>query len=366
MNYLEQYCQFYTGENRKAIYRIFYKFIDCLRTEQLDELQTLLTDDCIGDFSTVGHHEGKQDIANALRWPGPQMDIRRKTIWNFIMRSHGDTAQQYAYTQSVYAQEDENDVYPFVFGGHFCMTYKKINGVWKISQIKYDLTHESGNNLYVRGAWKLMDYAQYMGHQPMIHHVTDAPWVKIPVDDEPVSDIEAALEAGMIANYLEDTNAFDDMFQVYSKDISADLSARGNKNKSVAGNGDSSYYGPLSMIDFQRGKFHKEARLQHTTNMGDIIINGDEATICSFRSEFQRLYHKVYTKANIHSIVYTAYNDTKMRREDGQWKMLSSGYYPCVKFLPLDDDCLQYDELICGGQKLTELSRETIMKSYLE
>jgi hypothetical protein len=55
-----------------------------------------------------------------------------------------------------------------------------------------------------------------------------------------------------------------------------------------------------------------------------------------------------------------------MRREDGQWKMLSSGYYPCVKFLPLDDDCLQYDELICGGQKLTELSRETIMKSYLE
>ena len=66
MNYLENYLNYYTGENRKQIFKIFFDFINCLRTNDYDTMKTLLSDDCIADISMTGHFEGAGQVCEGL------------------------------------------------------------------------------------------------------------------------------------------------------------------------------------------------------------------------------------------------------------------------------------------------------------
>lgn len=88
MNYLENYLNYYTGENRKQIFKIFFDFINCLRTNDYDTMKTLLSDDCIADISMTGHFEGAGQVCEGLSWPGPKMDVQRITFSSFVCRTH--------------------------------------------------------------------------------------------------------------------------------------------------------------------------------------------------------------------------------------------------------------------------------------
>jgi hypothetical protein len=353
MNYLNKYLDFYQGPNRKAIYKLFCEFIEALRTDNMEALSGLLTEDCAADISMVGKVQGRDACLKALAWPGPQMDIRKIMFWGFLSRSHNGIAQQYSHIQAIFAQDDGVDVYPFVFGGQFCMSYRIEDELWKISHIRFDLVYESGNNVFVKDKWKLIDYNIYFGHDPMINSYFDAPWVVIPEDDEPQSDEELVLESSWVAAHGMDTGAFDYSIRYISNDNQMDMGARNTASKS--GNVDTSYSGPRSQIDWQKGKFHKEPHLQHAMSFGDLIVNGNWAKGWTFRSEWNRLYHKIYTRENIHSMAVTAGSIGTNQKEDGIWKAASGKFIPIVEFVPVDDDCLQFDEYICGGRKWSEI-----------
>lgn len=83
MNYLSNYINFYSGKNRKEIYTNFCRLIDSLRTSSFDSFQTLFTHDCVADVSMTGHGKGIDDIVRLLRWPGPEMDIKKNHYIEF-------------------------------------------------------------------------------------------------------------------------------------------------------------------------------------------------------------------------------------------------------------------------------------------
>ena len=356
MNYINNYLNYLTGSNRKEIYKIFCGFLECLRTDNFNQLHLYITENCLADFSTVGHMKGVHEIKEKLSWPGPKLDIAKITIWNFASRSKNDRAVQSAYVQCIFAVEDEENVYPFIFGGHFCNDYLKEGNEWKISHIKFDLMYEEGNNSFVRNNWRLMDYGIFCGHTPVISPEFDSPWMAIPVDDEPMSDAEQIFDLQFKKTFGIDSGNFQLVESTFTDDIYFDFSSHKNNNKYNPTQTDGDYVGKKDVLNFLKAKQHKEARLQHTDCLIDLVFDNDnEATAYMFRSEFHRTKNRIYNKQNIHSNVNTAIHKMQVRKENGEWKICRLGYYPVLEFTSVDDDCLQYDEFICGGTRWKEI-----------
>mgnify|MGYP004632895255 CR=1 FL=1 len=360
MNYYNNYLNFYTGKNRKEIFRLFCTFIESLRDEDKEKMESCLSPDCIADISMTGHFEGIENVIEGLSWPGPSMDVKRITINSFIARTHATKGQQCAYTQHLYAINSEKDTFPFVFGGQFMNSYEKISGQWKISHIRYDLMFESGNNSYVRDSWKLMDYSILYGHKPMINPELEAPWIVIPENDEPLSDAEAIFELEYRNNIGMDGGCFNLCHEVFHDNVFLNYSSHQNVNKNYSIASDGDYIGRKNAVNFFKGKQHKEARLQHIVAMAELSINKNTAVAYMIRSEYNRIKNNIYTKETVHTQPLTAIHEIHACKENGTWKMKQMAYYPIMEFMPMDDDCICYDDYICGDAFWKNLKKRVL------
>jgi hypothetical protein len=252
------------------------------------------------------------------------------------------------------SKDDGENVFPFAFGGQFCITVVKENNSWKMKRIKYDLMYDYGNTCFVRGKWKLMNYGQYYGHTPMIFHEIDSPWNAVPEDDEPGSELEQYVQEHFRSSYAMDAGSVRELYELTPepKKNAPSLGAR----KSITRGGGTQDTGTgssdkIAGINFQREKIHKEARLQHVMMLGDMKVIGEKRYVVNLRSEYNRLYNHVYNRQNIHSIITTVVHPSIDVWEDGKWEKLTSGFDGRVVFEPVDDDCIRYDDYICGGRK---------------
>lgn len=360
MDYLDRYLNHYSGENRKALYKMMHDLADSLRTDDAGRIAQMLTDDCVADISMIGKGiRGTEAICRALSFPVKDVNLRRVTISGVVSRSHGDRAQQYAQVQCIFGYEDEENVYPFVFGGHFCISYRRENGEWKMSAIKFDLIYEAGNNALVAGKWKLIDYSIFAGHTPMINVLYDSPWRVIPDDDEPMTELEQVIDALDQAGITTDGGDWEQYAQCLSSHFSMDMSARSNASKANAATADALMSSVRDNVDWIKGKFHKEPHLQHVDNLIDIRFNEahTRAEVLSFRSEFNRLYNNIFDKKTVHSMAYTAIHDNFFVLEDGRWRLEQGAFIPHQEFRYVDDDCIAYDDYICGGKKWEEIEK---------
>lgn len=336
---LKKYLEFYSGENRKAIYLCFAKLIDAVRSQNFSELYNILTEDCIAEYSTTGKAQGIKNIIEMLRWPGPECNIRKSTIWNFVARS--DTrgnGQQSAYVQNIMAIDDGVNVFPFTFGGIYCNTYIKTEEGWKISHIRFDLVYADGNSCFVLNNWTLVEAEKYSGHKPAIVAELDAPWYVIPEDSEPQTDAEQIFELQFKKTFGFDRGEFHLPLSVATEDMRQFTEEPGNRN----------------YVNFLKYKQHKETNLQHANRMGACIIKGDYAEAIMPRGEEHRLRDRVYNRENIHSMVTTGCHKLYAKKIDGQWKLykIEFGLMPNeeMRFIPMADDVVAYDEFVLGKE----------------
>jgi hypothetical protein len=56
-------------------------------------------------------------------------------------------------------------------------------------------------------------------------------------------------------------------------------------------------------------------------------------------------------------MAYTAIHDNYFALEDGMWKLETGTFIPHQEFRPVDDDCIQYDDFICGGKTWEEITK---------
>lgn len=335
--YLNQYLNFYSGENRKAIYLCFATLVDALRSGELDILREILTEDCIAEYSTTGKAQGISNIIEMLKWPGPDCNVKKSTIWNFVARSNQEgQGQQSAYIESIMAIDDGVNVFPFTFGGVYCNSYVKTNTGWKISHIRFDLVYADGNSCFVLDHWTLVEAEKYSGHKPVIVAELDAPWYVIPQDCEPQSDAEQIFEIQFKKTFGFDRGEFHLPLSVATEDVKQFTEESGNRN----------------YINFLKYKQHKETNLEHANRMGSCVIHGDYAEAMMPRGEEHRLRDRVYTRDNIHSMVTTGAHKLYARKIDGEWKLykLEFGFIPAeeIRFIPMDDDVVAYDEYVLG------------------
>ncbi len=345
----ERYEQFLSGENRKAMHRVFCRFIECLRSNCMEGLAEICAQDCKADFSTTGHMEGVESMADRLKWQGPETNISRAVIWNFVARSDGSRGQQSAYVQFVRALDDGEELYPFQFGGEFCNSFQCENGVWKLKHIRFDLCYEKGNNLFVKKYWNLMDYGRYAGHAPMINAELDSPWRAVENDIEPQTDEEQIFELMYRYAFAFDHGDFRFLQSFVTEDFLINGAVHRKDYRTMPlENGD--FLGHRSVSDFLREKYHKEARMMHACRMHSVEINGDTATAYMHRGEEHRLKNKRLTRENVHSVFSTAVHMIYARREEEQWKMYKYRIEPVSRELPTPDECLEYHEFLIGGE----------------
>lgn len=218
--YFEKYLNYYSGENRKEIYRIFAILVDAIRSDELDVLKEILTEDCIADYSTYGSTTGIDNIIEMLKWPGPECQVKKTTIWNFVARSNKEGyGQQYAYIQAINAIDDGMNIFPFTYGGRYCNSYIKTEQGWKISHIRFDLVYADGNTCFVENHWKLIEGDRHSGHRPMIVPELDNPWDVIKEDCEPQTDEEQIFELQFKKVFGIDTGDFRETISIMTDDM---------------------------------------------------------------------------------------------------------------------------------------------------
>lgn len=341
--------EFCSGENRRAMHRAFLMLVEALRTNDFSVLGEICTADCKADFSTVGHLSGIEEMQKKLAWKGPDTNVSRATVWNFTARSSETRGQQTAYVQFIRAIEDGEELYPFLYGGEFANSFVCDNGVWKFSHIRFDLCYEEGNNLFVYPDWKLIDYAKYCGHEPMINAELDNPWLVIPDDCEPQTDEEQIFE--LMYRYAF---AFDHGdFRFLQSFVTEDFFINGSKHRkdywsAPLESGD--FLGHRMVSDFLRDKYHKEAKMMHACRMGSIEMHGDTAVAYMPRGEEHRLKNRQLTHENVHSIFSTALHFIYAKKVEGVWKMYKYRIEPISEVIPTWDDCLEYHEYLLEGK----------------
>lgn len=345
-----KYEQFCSGENRKAMHRVFLRFIEALRSDSFECLPEICTSDCRADFSTVGHLAGIAEMQSKLKWPGPEINISKATVWNFTARSKDENGQQLAYVQFTRGIDDGEQLWPFQFGGEFCNSFVCENGVWKLSHVRFDLCYEKGNNLFVRGHWKLMDYAKYSGHEPMINAELDNPWLVIPNDCEPQTDEEQIFELMYKYAFAFDHGDFHFLQTFVTEDFMINGSAH-RKDYWTMPLESGDFFRHRSVSDFLRDKYHKEARMMHACRMKHIEINGDTAVAYMPRGEEHRLKNRMLTRDNVHSVFSTALHFIYAKKINGEWKMYKYRIEPVSEQIPVEDECLEYHEYLQGGER---------------
>jgi len=341
-NFEKLYDPFYTGRNRKEIFHLYCSFIEAMRSDDYARLDEICTENCELHISTIGHVYGVENMKQAMKWPGPAVDISRASIWNFTVRSHGDRAVQYAYVQCTRAIEDEKDVYAFQYGFRFSNCLIKEENRWKFSIIRADLCYSSGNDLFVYGKWNLIDHFKFTGHETMINAEMDNPWFF--EDDEPQSDDEAVFELVYRFTYAFDMNDYHFMNTFTTDDFVLNEGPVNLKPGDQPLPGDR--IDKREIYDFLRYKWYKEAQMMHSYRPVSITYEGNTAEATLYRGEDHRLKNRILNKDNIHDMVMNMICTCGARKENGVWKMTKYRLEMAEDAIRTADDCLVFDEYV--------------------
>lgn len=304
---------------RDAIKEIFEQFVKAMEAFEPEKIADLVTEDVLGHFSNVGETRGKAELVKALTWKGMKMNVSRRRIVNFVVRTQGEKAQQSAYVMSLMGYDNGTFLFPFEFGGKFVNSYILTEDGWKISEIRYDLDWEKGNTYFAKD-WKFIDYKIFAGHKPMISSEFDSPWAVIPENDEELTDEEQIVENMFKYSFGLDNcdwtlhhGSYTDDVVFYSGDSVMESSAR-------------------ALVNNFKNTSHKEHALEHAIKIVKVEVQGDEATLYGYRIEPHRLGSKNLNRDTVHQSFYSAKYVNKLRKVDGAWKMYELHYKPGVFF----------------------------------
>ena len=304
---------------RDEIKQVFEKDITALEEFAPERLRELTTEEVKGHFSNVGETSGQDELIQALTWTGMKMNVSRRQIVNFVVRTDGERAQQSAYEMVLMGYDNGSFLFPFEYGGKYVNSYVHTEEGWKICEIRYDMDWEKGNTYFAKD-WKFIDYKIFAGHRPMISSEYDSPWAVIPENDEELSDEEQIQE-----NMFKYSFGLDNCDWTLHKDSYTD--------DIVFYSGDSVMEaGARNLINNFKNTSHKEPALEHAIKIVDIQVNGDEAILIGYRIEPHRLGSKNLNRDTLHQNFYSARYRNKLKKIEGKWKMYEIHYKAGVFF----------------------------------
>lgn len=130
--------------------QLYFDFLKQFNLGELDSLKDSFENDVKINFSTVGMHEGVEEVLKALKISN-DFDIHYATVAD-VMEFENDVddiilAKGHHYV----AYRDGAFLYPFLWGGKYEFAVNKESG--KISYIKFYLEYEFGNTYIGKARW---------------------------------------------------------------------------------------------------------------------------------------------------------------------------------------------------------------------
>lgn len=304
-------------DDRNKIKKIFLKYVDILEKDNIDELDDILADDILFESTNYGEAKDKDEVKKILKWQGMEINYSRYKIFNFVVFVHDDKAIQSAVVTSLVGINNSDYFHYFQFGGYYLNEYKKVNGKWKITNMKFNLDMEDGNTLIVKDWWNLIDYRYFEGTRkyPIISELNN-PWIRIPVPDSLGSEEEQVLDSYYRYSWGIDHADFG-IFQT----------CLGDKIQLFN-------YSELltreEVIQYMKFKRFKEATMEHIWKIDSVKIEGNEAILKSRRYEPHRMGTTKLNKENMNLDFYTGSFEYKFIKKEGTdyinagWKMISN------------------------------------------
>lgn len=202
---------------------LFEDFVIALETDSSDRLKTILAENAMIDFSTVGRHQGVDNIVSALKWQGKPHDNYTIRITNFSVHEKDQQFFQSAYIQALVSYEAKGFMHAFLYGGHFANNIVVENGRPLFKSLRFDLDYVDGNTSFVENWWNLIQYEYFEGQKlrSCVIGEYDSPWrlgdAVLRGDENNIKDTFYHYAFAL------DTGDFDDLRTTYTNDVSASM-----------------------------------------------------------------------------------------------------------------------------------------------
>lgn len=126
-------------------------FLHAFTTNNREALKSVLADDVQINFSTIGTHQGLENVCNALAWNENYM-IHTVTVTNVMSYKENGSTVTALIAHHMIANERGPELYPLCFGGKYVFTTDDKTG--KITKVDYAQEYQVENTLYIRH-WNL-------------------------------------------------------------------------------------------------------------------------------------------------------------------------------------------------------------------
>ena len=250
----------------------------------------------------------------------PESDFFHIIPCNFVARIAGNRAQQSAVLVARAGVYEGDKVRVCEFTALNSNSWELVDGTWKIVEFKLEIDYCMGDFEEFTANWyfEKPGLTYYHGiHLPVISGELDAPWRRIPVEDEGnKTDEELILETFSRYAFGIDSLNFSLLVDALSDDVVVNMAP----------------WGAMDKREFmQTLKFKRQAsnNWSHPAQLESVKVDGDAAELRLNRmaGHRQSAIPLVFTPENAETVYADARYEIKMVKEDGLWMILRMDYF---------------------------------------
>lgn len=323
----------------------FGAFIATWKNRNIKVLDNIIDQQIKCYMSIVGHYnDGSQHTISGVKGfvlDFPQSDYFHTRICNYNCRCLDGKAQQIAHIVCTAANksEESEELDTFQFVVMFSNEWKRSDKSWKMTELRMDVLKEKGMLASFENEWffeKPVNKFFPGMHFSCIQGEMDSPWTKVPVCEDILTEEEKIIDVFCKYNYGVDNCCFNYVCDVLHEDFMADIQPWGSANKRRF---------------IQSLKFGRERDVypwMHPFKAKSIKINGDEADVELYRTagHRQRKHSIVFTKETIDQEYACARHSLKLKKVEGEWKIVVWNYFLGIL------DMGKYEDDLYGEKKL--------------
>ncbi|WP_320973731.1 nuclear transport factor 2 family protein [Dysgonomonas capnocytophagoides] len=310
-------------EDYLEIKEVFNTFIRAWGKADTNILDHCFTAECACHLSIVkkypcGSQHGLIGIKDFIA-KQPQPDFFYITPCNFVVRIKENEAQQSTILVCRCGVFENDNVRIIEFSALLSNHWTKTEGGWKIDDFKMDITECSGEYTEFIENWyfEKQDLAYYHGiHLPVISGELDAPWFRIPQEEDVKTDEERILEAFSRYAYGIDTLNFSLLTEALANDLVVNMAP----------------WGAMDKREFMQTLKYKRQAVRywnHPALLDCVLLHENSADLRLHRmaGHRQSAMPIIFTKENYDIQYADARYEIKMIKEDGIWKILRMDYF---------------------------------------
>lgn len=315
-------------KEKKLIKNLLDQYAQALETDDMQLMADLLCEDVVLESTNYGNAIGKDEVINKLKWQGIGYNYARYKIFNYVCFHLDITARSSCVMSALIGLNQPDYFHYFQFSGYYLNDYKKIDGKWKISKIRFNLDMEDGNTLFVNHWWKLIDYRYFEGasHYPICSEVEN-PWDTYYHANDDESEDEQVLDA--LFRYAWGIDHAD--FKIFATCCNDFVKfAHVNSREELKTIPDDVGMNKSELIRFMKYKRYKEPTMEHIYKVKRVEILNGKAIVEVYRYEPHRLGTTKLNKLNMNDDFYSGHFYYEFIKKEGTypeggWKMTLNG-----------------------------------------